>query len=79
VSDVVAEWKRVLDEQIVINSVGISAVTFALKPSQKAAVYGASYPYCLTSAPCLERACCPGPPHLNFWSRALFDQVLFRH
>jgi hypothetical protein len=34
-----------LDEQSVINSVGISAVIFALQPSQMAAVYAASYPY----------------------------------
>jgi len=45
VSGAVAEWKRMLDEQTVINSVGITAVIFALKPSQKAAVYAASYPY----------------------------------
>jgi hypothetical protein len=41
----VAEWKRLLEELSVINSVSISAAIFAVKPSQKAAVYAASYPY----------------------------------
>lgn len=34
-----------LDQQSVINSVGISAVIYALKPSQKAAAYAASFPH----------------------------------
>jgi hypothetical protein len=62
-----------LDEQSVINSVGITAVILALKPSQKAAVYAASYPYVPDISTMFGKGLLPRPALLEPWARMPFD------